>query len=74
METLTVTNRDQLAAAIKGAACATYEEARKNPVQITLADTNTVYTFKEGLHEQRATQIVRQLLRTSKRAFAVQHG
>jgi hypothetical protein len=71
METLTVTNRDQLAAAIKGASCTTYEEARKNPVQITLADTKTVYTFKDGIHELRANQIVRKLLRTSKRAFAV---
>ena len=65
----TVTNRAELVAAVRAAAQTTHAEARKNPVHITCG--TTAYRFPNGLHTSRAEQIVRNILRTTKKAFEV---
>ena len=65
----TVTNRAELVAAVRAAAQTTHAEARKTPVRITCGTTE--YHFPNGLHTSRAEQIVRNILRTTKKAFDV---
>lgn len=43
-------------AAVNALSHPTYEEAKKNPVVIQYH--STVFTFKEGIHEERAKQLV----------------
>jgi hypothetical protein len=57
-----VHSKTQLTAAVQAAACATYEQAKQNPVSIQWGRTR--YTFKEGIHERRAKAIVRNINRT----------
>lgn len=52
-----VTTKDALRAAINAAAQPTYEEAKCNPVRIQF--NTTVLTFKEGISEIRARQLIR---------------
>lgn len=58
-EAAVVTNKLQLIAAIRAAAHPTYDEARKDPVTIRFG--TCVYTFKEGIHEKRAEEIVKNI-------------
>jgi CO/xanthine dehydrogenase Mo-binding subunit len=64
-----VSNRGELIAAIAAAAQPTFSEAAKNPIHIQLGGTQ--YSFKEGLHVQRASQIIHRIRRTSAAAFNV---
>ena len=52
-----VTSKEALRAAINAAAQPTYEEAKRNPVRIQF--NTTVLTFKEGISEIRARQLIR---------------
>lgn len=60
-EVAVVTSTKALIAAIRAAAHPTYEEARKDPV--TIRFNTTTYTFKEGIHEVRAEDLVRNINR-----------
>lgn len=68
--TAIVHSRDQLVAAIRAAARPSFAEAKAAPAHIVLLG-KTEYHFNEGIHETRANQIVRQILKTSKSAFKV---
>lgn len=50
-----VNTRAELIAAVRASAQPTYELAKRNPVLIQFG--RATYTFKEGIHEQRAIQI-----------------
>jgi mevalonate kinase len=63
-----VEGRAALIAAVQAAACDTYEEAKLNPVYITLG-AGTVYHFPEGLHTTRANAICRNLRRIPRKHF-----
>lgn len=65
----TVHNKAELAAAVAAAAQPSYAEARTNPVKIHLGTTK--YTFKEGIHEQRAAHILGRLRKMNPAFFAV---
>jgi mevalonate kinase len=58
-EAAVVTSKKALIAAIRGAAHPTFEEARKDPV--TIRFHTTTYTFKDGIHEKRAEELVRNI-------------
>jgi hypothetical protein len=58
-EAAVVHSKKALIAAIRGAAHSTFAEARKDPV--TIRFHTTTYTFKEGIHELRAEQLVRNI-------------
>jgi len=64
-----VNNREELVAAIKAAAQPSFAEARNNPVKITLGKTR--YALPNGVQEDRAAQITRNIMRTSASAFKV---
>lgn len=54
-----VTSKQAFVAAIRAAAHQTYEQARANPVQLKW--NTTLFTFKEGIHETRAEELVRNI-------------
>ena len=56
-----VTSKAQMVAAIRAAAHPTFEAARKDPVTIRWG--TTTFTFKEGIHETRAKELVYNILR-----------
>ena len=64
-----VNNRRELCVAIKVSAKPTYEEARMTPVTIHLG--STVYRFKDGIHERRATQLIGNIRKQPAKAFDV---
>ena len=64
-----VEGRAELAAAVLAAAQPTFETARRNPVTIRLLGTSARYMFKEGIQEDRAERILKNLSRTPKGAF-----
>jgi len=68
-EQYVVESRDQLVAAINAAACPTFEEARANPVTVSLG--TTTYKFREGVAEIRAKEIVANIRKVTKRAFEI---
>lgn len=57
MADIEVHTKKQLFAALRGAAWPTYEEAKKHPLTIQFKTTRM--TFKEGIHERRAEEIIR---------------
>lgn len=64
-----VDNRAQLVAAIRAVAQPSYREARENPARIQLGTTQ--YNFPNGLQERMANTIVRNIMRTTAKAFNV---
>lgn len=64
-----VENRAGVVAAVKAATQPTFEKAKENPVQIVCG--STTYSFKEGIHETRAKQLLKKIMDTSKKAFEV---
>lgn len=67
-----VSNKAELVAAVRAAAQTTFQAAHANPVRITLG--SAVYRFPHGIHETRAEQIVRNIMRTSAKAFNVKES
>lgn len=67
MDTMIVENKPQLVAAIKAGSRMTFEEAKKNPFEVQLGKCK--YTFKDGLHERRSREIIKNIHRTPARAF-----
>lgn len=67
--TAVVYSQTQLTAAVKAAARLTYAEAKDAPALIVLGKTR--YSFPEGLTDRRATEIARNIMRTSASAFKV---
>ena len=69
MDEITVTTPKQFAAAVQGCAMPTYEAAKQHPVRIVFE--SCVYTFKAGIHQRRADELVRniaELYRRKRRA------
>lgn len=64
-----VNNRVQLVAAIRAIAQPTFEKAHENPARIQLGTTQ--YNFPNGIQERRANTIVRNIMRTTAKAFNV---
>ena len=54
---------------MRAAAQPTYELARANPVSIKLLNTSARYLFKDGLHEDRAANLEREIRKTPRKAF-----
>lgn len=67
MDSMTVTDKPQLVAALKAGSRETFELAKENPFEVRLG--RATYTFKEGLHERRAKAIIREVHRTPAAAF-----
>jgi hypothetical protein len=67
MDEMIVESKSALVAAIKAGSRLTFEAAKANPFVVRLG--TTVYTFKAGLHERHAKEIVRNIHRTPARAF-----
>ena len=63
-----VTSKQAFVAAIRAAAHPTYEQARANPVQLKW--NTTTYTFKEGIHEARAEELLRNVNRNKSYGYA----
>lgn len=57
MHDITITTPAQFAAAVQAVAMPTYEAAKRHPVRIQFA--TTTYTFREGIHQTRANELVR---------------
>lgn len=57
MNEMVVETPAQLAAAFIAGACASHAEARQNPFRVVLG--TAVYTFREGLHMDKAEQLAR---------------
>ena len=69
MDEMVVQSKPALIAAIKAGMRATFDEAKACPFIVRCG--STVYTFKEGLHERHARQIVTNIHRTPASAFKV---
>ena len=65
----TVSTKAQLIAAIKAAAQPTFGTARSNPVHIQLGTTH--YHFREGLQQQHADHVIRNIKQISEKYFNV---
>lgn len=72
MDELVVETKEQLAAAIMGASQPSFADARANPFKVTWGPT--VYTFKEGVHENRARSIARNIRKLLARGKEVPRG
>ena len=64
-----VTSRSQFVAAVKAACRPTFAEARENPV--TIRNGPALFTFKEGISDQRSKELLREIGRTPAAAFDV---
>ena len=69
MDQMIVRSKPELVAAIKAGAQPTFELAKANPFTVRLGTVK--YTFKDGLHERRAREIVREIHRTPAKAFSI---
>lgn len=69
MDHIEVEGKQQLAAALKAAACRDEYEARRNPFTVTLLGTRCKYNFPKGLTEQRLARYLRNLDNTPAIAF-----
>ena len=69
MNEFTVTNKQELMAAIRAAAMPSHWEARANPVKIELLGTSCRYLFPDGIQESRAEAICRRINKTPAGAF-----
>ena len=67
MDEMIVESKSALVAAIKAGAQPTFELAKANPFIVRLG--KCVYTFKDGLHERRSREIIKNIHRTPARAF-----
>lgn len=67
MDEAVVTTKPQLVAAIKAGAQPTFELAKAHPFRVTFG--SLILTFREGLHERRAKNIIRNIHRTPAAAF-----
>lgn len=64
-----VTSKAAFIAAVKAACFPTYEVARANPVVIK--NGSTTYRFKEGIHEERARELINNIKHTPQGVFNV---
>ena len=71
MTTYEVENRAAFAAAVRSAACLTYEEARQNPFSISLVGTHFKLTAPNGMQERGAERIAKQVMQLPQRVFRV---
>jgi hypothetical protein len=66
-----VESREGFAAALRSAACRTYDEAMHNPFRISLLGTHFKLTAPRGMHEHGADLMAKRVLQAPKWVFKV---
>lgn len=69
MELYEVSNRAELEGVLRAAAHPLQRQAQDNPFTVTLTGHTTRYTFRRGLTDSRAEQIIRAVRNTPEESF-----